>query len=199
MHTLTATAPLPAGQPMWFLAHRLVEPGDWPPYLEGVYAHPATWPRMPGQLRLRAERTIGNNPHLDITAWQVDADGHLEAEPFASWRLPDAWGWTTAITPTLAAHRAHRRRQPFDHLRSRPHQPTNPPETWGVRGIDGPIRAIVDVTVEPVTADRSRLTIAVDFTGHGMGKLLVPLVVRREAAREMPTNLAALRQNLEHR
>jgi hypothetical protein len=31
----------------------------------------------------------------------------------------------------------------------------NPPSTWGVRGIDGPIRAIVDVTVEPLAAQRS--------------------------------------------
>jgi hypothetical protein len=50
----------------------------------------------------------------------------------------------------------------------------DPPKTWGVRGIEGPIRAIVDLTVEPVTADRSRLTISVDFTGHGIGKILVP-------------------------
>jgi hypothetical protein len=71
------------------------------------------------------------------------------------------------------------------------------PRTWGVRGIDGLIRAIVDLTVEPLTAGRSRLTIAVDFTGHGVGRLLVPLVVRREAAKEMPTNLAALKQRLE--
>lgn len=72
------------------------------------------------------------------------------------------------------------------------------PKTWGVRGIDGPIRAVVDVTVEPLTADRSRLTIAVDFEGHGIGKLLVPLVVRREARKEMPANVAALKQRLEH-
>jgi hypothetical protein len=32
----------------------------------------------------------------------------------------------------------------------------NPPRTWGVRGIDGSIRAVVDVTVEPVTETRSR-------------------------------------------
>ena len=75
---------------------------------------------------------------------------------------------------------------------------TNPPKTWGVRGVDGPIRAIVDVTVEPLTAHRSRLTIAVDFEGHGIGKLLVPLVVRREARREMPANLATLKERLEH-
>lgn len=71
------------------------------------------------------------------------------------------------------------------------------PRTWGVRGIDGPIRAVVEVTVESSGADRSRLTISVDFTGHGIGKVLVPLLVRREAAKEMPANLAALKQRLE--
>ncbi|MEY9843702.1 SRPBCC family protein [Streptacidiphilus sp. MAP5-3] len=75
--------------------------------------------------------------------------------------------------------------------------PINPPKTWGVRGIDGPIRAAVDVTVEPLTADRSRLTITVDFEGHGIGRLLVPLVVRRQARTEMPANLATLKQCLE--
>jgi uncharacterized protein YndB with AHSA1/START domain len=71
------------------------------------------------------------------------------------------------------------------------------PRTWGVHGIDGPIRANVDVTVEALTDARSRLTIAVDFEGHGIGKLLVPLVVRRQAQNEMPDNLATLKQRLE--
>jgi uncharacterized protein YndB with AHSA1/START domain len=73
----------------------------------------------------------------------------------------------------------------------------NPPTAWGVRGIEGPIRAIVDLTVEPLTEHRSRLTITLDFEGHGIGKLLVPLVVRREARKEMPGNVAALKQRLE--
>jgi hypothetical protein len=66
-----------------------------------------------------------------------------------------------------------------------------------VRGIDGPIRAAVDVRVEPLTDFRSRLTISVDFTGHGIGKILVPLMVRREARKEMPDNMAALKQKME--
>jgi hypothetical protein len=74
-----------------------------------------------------------------------------------------------------------------------------PPHTWGVQGIDGPIRAIVDVIVEPLTTDHSRITISVDFTGHGIGKLLVPLIVRRQARAEMPANLAALKQQMETR
>jgi uncharacterized protein YndB with AHSA1/START domain len=73
----------------------------------------------------------------------------------------------------------------------------DPPRTWGVRGIDGPIRAAVDVVVEPVTDSRSRLTISVDFTGHGIGKVLVPLLVRPEARKEMPDNMAALKQRME--
>jgi uncharacterized protein YndB with AHSA1/START domain len=72
-----------------------------------------------------------------------------------------------------------------------------PPRTWGVRGVDGPIRATVDLAVEPLAADRSRLTIAVDFDGAGIGKVLVPLVVRRQARGEMPANLAALKERLE--
>jgi hypothetical protein len=66
-----------------------------------------------------------------------------------------------------------------------------------VKGIDGPIRATVDLTVVPLDEVRSRLTIAVDFQGHGIGKILVPLIVRREAEKEMPANLAKLKQRLE--
>ena len=73
----------------------------------------------------------------------------------------------------------------------------DPPRTWRVQGIDGPIRATVDVLVEPMSSQRSRLTISVDFTGHGIGKILVPLMVRREARHEMPGNIAALKQRME--
>jgi hypothetical protein len=51
--------------------------------------------------------------------------------------------------------------------------------------------------VEPLTETSSRLTIAVGFDGHGIGKLLVPLVVRRQAEKEMPANVKALKQRVE--
>lgn len=41
------------------------------------------------------------------------------------------------------------------------------------------------------------LSISVDFEGHGLGRLLVPLVVRREAEKEMPANVAAFKQRME--
>ncbi len=73
-----------------------------------------------------------------------------------------------------------------------------PPRRWADRGIEGPIRAMVAVTVEPLAGgSRSKLTIDLDFTGHGIGKLLVPLVVRRQAASEMPENMRRLKQRLE--
>lgn len=76
----------------------------------------------------------------------------------------------------------------------------DPPRRWADRGIDGPIRALVSVAVEPVAdGSRSRLTIGVDFTGHGIGKLLVPLVVRRQAASEMPGNMTRLKSAIEAR
>ena len=56
---------------------------------------------------------------------------------------------------------------------------------------------LVEVLVQPLTGSSSRLTISVDFTGHGIGKILVPLMVRREARKEMPQNMAALKQRVE--
>jgi hypothetical protein len=41
------------------------------------------------------------------------------------------------------------------------------------------------------------VTIALDFGGRGIGKLLVPLVVRRQARREMPANIQRLKERLE--
>lgn len=74
----------------------------------------------------------------------------------------------------------------------------DPPTRWAVHGIDGPIRAIVNVTVEPLNGSpQSRVTIELDFEGHGIGKLLVPLVVRRQARHEMPANCRKLKQRLE--
>jgi uncharacterized protein YndB with AHSA1/START domain len=76
----------------------------------------------------------------------------------------------------------------------------DPPTSWAVHGIDGPIRAIVNVTVEPLNGSaRSRVTIELDFEAHGIGKLLVPLIVRRQARNEMPENCRRLKQRIETR
>jgi hypothetical protein len=48
----------------------------------------------------------------------------------------------------------------------------DPPRAWAVRGTDGPIRAAVDVRVEPLAGDR-------------------------RARKEMPANMAALKRKME--
>ena len=74
----------------------------------------------------------------------------------------------------------------------------DPPRAYAFRGVDGPVRAIGSVTVDPLEGGaRSRVTIDLDFEGHGLGKLLVPLVVRRQARDELPRNLRNLKQRLE--
>jgi Polyketide cyclase / dehydrase and lipid transport len=73
----------------------------------------------------------------------------------------------------------------------------DPPRGWSVQGIDGPIRARVDVDVEALTHDQARVTVAVAFDGHGIGKVLVPLVVQRQARAEMPANIARLKSRIE--
>lgn len=73
----------------------------------------------------------------------------------------------------------------------------NPPRSFAFRGIDGPIRPIGKGTVEPVGEGRSRFTMELDFEGHGIGKLLVPLVVRRQASGDMPKSQQRLKARLE--
>lgn len=74
----------------------------------------------------------------------------------------------------------------------------DPPRHWADRGLDGPIRGIVQVDVDPLDDDtRCRVTISLDFEGHGIGKVLIPLMVRRQAASEMPANTRRLKDQLE--
>jgi uncharacterized protein YndB with AHSA1/START domain len=72
-----------------------------------------------------------------------------------------------------------------------------PPSSWRVRGIDGPVRAAVEVEVAQLSAQRSRLTITITFEGRGLGRLIVPLAIQPGVPREMERDLAALRQRLE--
>ncbi|WP_030769887.1 MULTISPECIES: SRPBCC family protein [unclassified Streptomyces] len=74
----------------------------------------------------------------------------------------------------------------------------DPPRSWHVHGIDGPVRPDVRGTVEPLDGGaRSRLTLDVDFEGHGVGRALVPLVVRPMVRKEMPRGEEKLKHLLE--
>ena len=73
----------------------------------------------------------------------------------------------------------------------------SPPRTWAIRGIDGSIRANVTVTVDPrQDGTQAHVAIHLDFLGHGMGKLIVPMAVR-EARKEVPQSCQKLKSRLE--
>ncbi|GAA1180136.1 uncharacterized protein YndB with AHSA1/START domain [Kitasatospora gansuensis] len=75
----------------------------------------------------------------------------------------------------------------------------DPPRSWHLHGIDGPVRGELQGTIEPLDDGRgSRLTLNLDFEAHGLGKVLVPLVVRPHARKEMPRNEQTLKTLLEH-
>ena len=73
----------------------------------------------------------------------------------------------------------------------------SPPTSWAVQGVDGPIRASANVTVEPLDGGtRSRVRFALDFEGHGIGRPLLP-AVRRQAQRAAPVSYRNLKERLE--
>jgi uncharacterized protein YndB with AHSA1/START domain len=74
----------------------------------------------------------------------------------------------------------------------------DPPRRWAARGVDGPFRPSAEVTVEPLgDGTRSRVTVALDFEGHGIGRLLPLDVIRRMAARTGPRSYQNLKERLE--
>jgi uncharacterized protein YndB with AHSA1/START domain len=74
----------------------------------------------------------------------------------------------------------------------------DPPRRSSFRVLDGPIRAVGTISVEPVgDGSRSRLTFTVDFQGHGLGgKLLLP-VAKGQARKQIPKDQARMKELLE--
>ncbi|WP_030193031.1 SRPBCC family protein [Streptomyces sp. NRRL S-87] len=74
----------------------------------------------------------------------------------------------------------------------------DPPRSWHLHGIEGPVRADVQGTVEPVgDGTRSLVTLDIDFHGHGLGKVLLPFVVMPSARKEVPESERVLKGLLE--
>ncbi|MCH5674424.1 SRPBCC family protein [Streptomyces gilvus] len=75
----------------------------------------------------------------------------------------------------------------------------DPPHSWSVRGIDGPVRGLFHAEVEPIDdGRRSRVKMDLDFEGHGLGKVMLPLFVRPQVRKELPRNERMLKERLEH-
>ncbi|WGR92314.1 SRPBCC family protein [Bradyrhizobium sp. ISRA435] len=73
----------------------------------------------------------------------------------------------------------------------------DPPRTWTVRGVGGPLTAIAKGIVEPLDdGERSRVTIALEIEAHGIARVLAPFIVR-QVRRQLPRNEQKLKELLE--
>jgi uncharacterized membrane protein len=73
----------------------------------------------------------------------------------------------------------------------------DPPNRAAFRVVDGPVRPHGEALLTPLDEGaRTRYAIDFEVDGHGLGKLIAPLV-RRDAAKQMPQNLKRLKQRLE--
>jgi uncharacterized membrane protein len=71
------------------------------------------------------------------------------------------------------------------------------PHTSSFRGVNGPIRPLGSVNIEPLDGGaRSKLTLAFELKGHGVGVLFAPLA-RANARKEIPKSHQRLKEILE--
>ncbi|MGW5634773.1 SRPBCC family protein [Streptomyces sp. NPDC003832] len=74
----------------------------------------------------------------------------------------------------------------------------DPPHSWDLHGVAGPVRPRTHGSIQPLDdGRRSRVTIEIDFEAHGVGRVLVPLLVRPQVRRELPRDELLLKERLE--
>lgn len=111
-----------------------------------------------------------------IVSTEVETDGPTRIGTRATdkRRMP---GGTRDITYEITAH--------------------DPPGKSSFRGINGPIRPLGTITVEPLDGGtRSKLTLELDLNGHGLGVLFAPLA-RAGARKDIPKSHQRLKEILE--
>lgn len=115
--------------------------------------------------------------------WQESA---VEAHPMGD---RTGVGARTAVTRRIGRREMHMTMEVTE---------LDPPRSWRVDGVDGPVRGHVHGTIEPLAGgEGSRVTLELDFESHGIGKVLTPLVVRPHVKKEMPRNEMRLKELLE--
>jgi uncharacterized membrane protein len=100
--------------------------------------------------------------------------------------------------PTKVGSRARDRRKVPGSVQEITYEITahDPPRSASFRGVDGAVRPVGTVTVAPADGG-SRVTLQLDFEGHGLGgKLLLPLV-RGQARKQVPRDQQRLKERLE--
>ncbi|MFE6286877.1 SRPBCC family protein [Streptomyces sp. NPDC057877] len=142
---------------------------------------------------IREQIDVDRSPE-DVYAYAVDPD-HLpdwQLSALAAERLDEGplhTGSRVRVTRRVGSREVPMTMELTEH---------EPPYSWRVQGIDGPVRAFFHGEIEPLEGGRrSRVTLELDFVGHGIGRALVPFVVRPQVRRELPRNEQRLKERLE--
>jgi uncharacterized membrane protein len=133
-----------------------------------------------------------NRPPEEVFAYVDDLSRHGE------WQEPIQQTEVLTEGPTRVGSRARDRRKVPGGVREITYEITahDPPRSASFRGVDGPVRVVGTMTVTP-SGGGSRVSLDLDFEGHGLlGKLLVPLV-RSQARKQVPQDQRRLKERLE--
>jgi uncharacterized membrane protein len=73
----------------------------------------------------------------------------------------------------------------------------DPPRRAVFRGVDGPVRPLGTVTVDPLDETRTRVTVELDLKGHGLLGVLLAPIARSQARKQVPKDQETLKRLLE--
>jgi uncharacterized protein YndB with AHSA1/START domain len=73
----------------------------------------------------------------------------------------------------------------------------DPPRRTSFRGVNGPVRPVGTLTVEPAGEGGSKVTIELDLQGHGLLGMVVAPLAQSQARKQVPQDQARLKERLE--
>jgi len=141
---------------------------------------------------ITASIEIARRPE-DVFAYLDDLGRHSEWQEQLVSAEKQGDGPTRVGTKSIERRRMGKREQTISYEVTE----HDPPRVFAFHGINGPVRAIGRATVEPLgDGSSSRLSLELDFEGHGLGKLLLPLV-RSQSRKQVPKDQERLKERLE--
>src|SRR6476646_4204499 len=133
-----------------------------------------------------------HRPAAEVFAYLDQVDRHNE------WQGSLVSTTVEADGPTRVGTRVIERRTVPGGTRDIPYEITehDPPRKASFRGTAGPLRPVGTYTVDPTGESSSRMKLELDLQGHGIGRLFA-IPARRQAAKQVPADLANFKELLE--
>lgn len=135
---------------------------------------------------------IARSPE-DVFAYVDDLSRHGEWQPLIVSVHVETDGPTRVGTRATEVRRIGRREEAVTYEITE-HEP---PHRFAFRGVAGPIRPEATGTIEALDGgSRSRMTLELTITGHGIGRVFAPLA-RKQARKALPDAHRRLKERLE--